>query len=480
MGSMIHRMTSLAAISLAASAAEPIDIGSRLEWFADSYLIETFDGAELRLHPPLPAETVLDFDKAWEGIHCGYVTVFLDDGRYRLYYRGMPAGSKDGTNDEVTCYAESKDGIHFEKPDLGLFEVKGSRENNVILAGAAPFSHNFSPFVDTRPGVPEAEQYKALAGTADSGLHAFVSADGVRWEQVPGGPLLTEGAFDSQNVAFWSEHEGKYVCYYRTWSEADFKGIRTVSRATSDDFKTWSAGTPMTFGDTPLEHLYTNQTQPYFRAPHLYAGIAARFMQGRRIVSNAEMRAMGGDAAYSGDCSDAVLLTSRGGNVYDRAFMEGFIRPGLGLNNWTSRTNYPACGIVPTGEDQMSMYVQRNYGQMSHHLQRMTMRLDGFGSLHAGYTGGQATSRPIRFEGKALAINVSTSAAGSVRIGLLDVDGNPIGGFSVNECDEIAGDRVERGVSWKGETDLAALKGKPVRLRFDLKDADVFAIRFHD
>ena len=470
-------LTTLASIS---RAAETIDIGTRLEWFADSFLVETFDGAELRMHSPVPAETVLAFDKPWEGIHCGYVTVLQDGARYRLYYRGMPAGSVDGTNDEVTCYAESADGIHFEKPNLGLFEVNGSRENNVILANAAPFSHNFAPFLDTRPGVAATERFKALVGIMDSGLHAFVSADGVRWEQVAGGPVLTKGVFDSQNVAFWSEHEQRYICYYRTWSEGGFSGIRTVSRATSTDFKTWGEDAWMTFGNTPLEHLYTNQTQPYFRAAHLYVGIAARFMPGRRIVSEAEMRAMGGEAAYSGDCSDAVLLTSRGGNAYDRTFMEGFIRPGLGLNNWTSRTNYPACGIVPTGEDEMSMYVQRNYGQKSHHLQRLTMRIDGFGSLHAGYAGGRATSRPIKFSGNILNINVSTSAAGSVRIGLLDADEKAIEGFTLEDCDEIVGDRVVRGVSWKGITDISALKGKTVQLAFELKDADVFSIVFHE
>ena len=468
------------ALASSSRSAEPVDIGTRLEWFADSYLIETFEGAELRLHSPIPAETVLAFDKPWEGIHCGYVTVFMDAGRYRLYYRGMPAGSIDGTNDEVTCYAESADGIHFEKPMLGLFEVKGSRENNVILSNAAPFSHNFAPFLDTRPGVPEAEKYKAFAGTVESGLHAFVSADGLKWEQAAGGPILKDGAFDSQNVGFWSEHEQRYLCYYRTWSEANFKGIRTVSRSTSEDFKTWTDGTPMTFGDTPMEHLYTNQTQPYFRAAHLYAGTAARFMEGRRVVSAEEMKALDGEPSFSGDCSDAVLLTSRGGNLYDRIFMEGFIRPGLGLNNWTSRTNYPACGIVPTGEDEMSMYVQRNYGQASHHLQRLAMRMDGFGSLHAGYAGGRATSRPLRFAGNVLNINVSTSAAGSVRIGLLDGHGQTIEGFAVEDCDEIVGDRIVRGVSWKGRTDVSALKGKPVRLAFELKDADVFSVLFHE
>ena len=220
---------------------------------------------------------VLCFDEPWEGAFCGYVTVLADGEKYRMYYRGLPAAGKDGSEAEVTCYAESPDGIHWEKPALGLFEVRGTRKNNVILHGSAPASHNFSPFLDTRPGVPASERFKALAGTQESGLLAFVSADGVRWRRIEDKPVFTKGAFDSQNVAFWSEAEGRYVCYFRTWSAGDYAGFRTVSRTTSPDFRGWSDPVAMDFGKTPAEHLYTNQTHPYFRAPHIYIAIPMRF-----------------------------------------------------------------------------------------------------------------------------------------------------------------------------------------------------------
>ncbi len=90
-----------------------------------------------------------------------------------------------------------------------------------MLAGMAPYSHNFAPFADTRPGIPAAERYKALAGTVESGLAAFVSPDGLRWRKLREEPVMRDGAFDSQNVAFWSSHEKCYVCFFRTWTEAD-------------------------------------------------------------------------------------------------------------------------------------------------------------------------------------------------------------------------------------------------------------------
>lgn len=461
--------------------AQPaVDIGSRLELFVDKHLIDTFEGASLRLHQPVPLETVLAFDKPWEGRYCGYVTVLKDGDLYRLYYRGLPNAGKDGSNAETTCYAESKDGITFTKPSLGIFNVEGSTENNVILADAQPYSHNFAPFIDARPGCPPEERFKAVGGTQESGLVGFVSADGTHWKKLREDAIIKMGALDSQNVVFWSQSEKCYVCYLRTFTKTEEGGFRTVSRTTSPDFIKWTDLTEMTYGDTPREHLYTNQTHAYFRAPHIYIAIAARFMPGRRILNAEQAAKVGSEGTYSGDCSDTILMTTRGGTQYDRTFMEAFVRPGIGLGNWTSRTNYPARCVVPTGDDTMSMYVQRNYGQPTHHLQRLAMRTDGFISVNAPYAGGSFRTRPFTFSGKNLVINYSTSAAGSVWVEVQDEAGAPIGGFAQADCDEIIGDEIARTVTWKGNADVSALAGKPVRLRFVMKDADLYSIQFHE
>ena len=462
---------------MAQGTSEPVHVGNRLEPLADNLLIDSLSNAVHALCPVQAGETVLRFDAPWEGRYCGYVTVFRDDSRYRMYYRGLPDPNKDGSDTEVTCYAESLDGRYWVKPILGIFETHGTRENNVVLAGRAPFSHNFAPFYDTRPGVPDAERYKAIAGTSEKGLAGFVSGDGLHWNLVKEA-MITKGAFDSQNVGFWSETEGCYVCYFRSWTEGDFGGFRWISRTTSADFLNWTEPVVMDKGAAPWEHLYTNQTQPYYRAPHLYVSIAARFMPGRKLVSDEEAACLGIQGSYGGDCSDNVFMTSRGGNRYDRIFMEGFIRPGLGPENWTSRTNYPGCGIVPTGKNEMSVYVQRNYGQPTGHLVRYPMRPDGFASVKAPYTGGEMTTKPLVFEGDTLQLNFATSAAGSMRVEVQDVDGKPIDGFSADQCDAFFGDFLDRPVHWNEGKSLAELAGKPIRLRFLMKDADLYAIHF--
>jgi len=467
-----------------ASAAPAIAIGRRRELFIDRELIGELRGAaRLQLAKPLDAGVALRYDKPWEGAFANYVTVIRDAGVYRLYYRGVPAAGRDGNPNEVTCVAESADGIAWRRPDLNFYEVRSTRPNNVILADAVPFCHNFSPFLDTRPGVDPQQRYKALAGTRETGLVAFVSADGLAWRKLRAEavfPASKEWRYDSQNVSFWSEHEHRYLLYFRSWKKSGKSGFRWVSRATSDDFVHWSEPVEMTFGDVPPEHLYTNQTAPYFRAPHIYVGVCARFMPGRQIVSTEQAAALGVDPGYYKDCSDAVVITSRGGSAYSRAFMEGFIRPGLGLANWVSRSNYPALNLVQTGPGTMSLYVNRNNGQPTACLHRYELRLDGLSSLNAGYSGGELITKPLTFEGSRLELNFSTSAPGGVRVELQDAAGQPLPGYTLDDAQELIGDEIERTCSWRNGESVAALRGQPVRLRFVLKDADVFSFRFRD
>jgi hypothetical protein len=310
-------------------------------------------------------------------------------------------------------------------------------------------------------------------------LLAFVSADGIRWRPLRDEPIFSRGAFDSQNVAFWSQREECYVCYFRSSKRIGQQRYRWISRTTSKDFVNWSDPVEMSMGDTPPEHFYTNQTHPYFRAPHIYVAVFARFMPGRRVVTEAEAAALGVVGEYSGDCSDAAFMTTRGpSHCYDRSFMESFIRPGRGAANWVSRTNYPALGVVPTGPDEMSLYVQRHYAQPSHHLRRFSLRTDGFVSVNAGYRVGEIITKPLRFAGKELVINFATSAAGGLRIEIQDASEKPIPGYTLADAVEIIGDEIERVVSFKSGSDVARLAGQPVRLRFVMKDADLYAIRF--
>lgn len=481
-------------IAAGALAEAPLEFSPRRELFVDDYLIDSMNGVRLQLQNPVYAGPAFTLDKPWEGSFCGYFSILPMDGGYRCYYRGLPDAFADGSDAEFTCCAESTDGISWTKPELGIHEFKGDSANNIILADSAPFSHNFAPFYDTNPACPPDQRYKAIAGTYNGneakgikgGLYMFVSPDGLRWTRTSDTPGITKGAFDSQNVGFWSESEQLYLCYLRTWSarDNDFGGFRSVSRATSKDFVTWTEPEQMTFGDVPEEHLYTNQTQPYFRAPHIYLGMAMRFMPGRKVLTPAQAESLGVyvdpanyEKGYASDCADAVLLSSRGGTEYTRTFMEAFIRPGTDLGNWASRAGMVARGLIQTGEAELSVYKQFHYAQPTAFLGRYTIRLDGFGSVHAPYEGGEFLTKPFRAVGDSLELNFATSAAGEIYVAVCDESGKPLEGYGLDECPPIIGDMVDRTVEWDDQS-WSALKGKAVRLRVTMKDADLYAINF--
>src|SRR5262249_44190257 len=180
----------------------------------------------------------------------------------------------------------------------------------------------------------------------------------------------------------------------------------------------------------------------------------------RRVLTDAQGKTLDVHAGGGGvrDISDGVLLTSRAGTTrYDFTFRESFVRPGIGISNWASRTNYPSSGVVPTGPPEMSLYVQRDYGQPTAYLERMTLRTDGFVSVNAPYDGGEFLTKPLKFSGRALEINYATSAAGGIRVEIQDEMGNPLPGFARAGCPEIFGDENERLGPWEGGSDVFGL-----------------------
>lgn len=480
------------------AANAPIDLGSRLELLVDRFLVERLEGISLKLAEPRPAGVALRYERVWEQVPTGTATIVEDGGLYRLYYTALPMDYKSESAESNLCYAESRDGITWTKPNLGLVEFRGSHDNNILMPGNTEdrFTANFAPFRDRRPGVPADERFKAVGGVWPKGVFVLASADGIRWRKWREQPVFTAGAFDSQNIAFWSEAEQCYVLFFRVFSGTDhtkiskweMAGYRTIAKTTSPDLVNWSAPQRMSFGDTPLEHLYENRTHPYPRAPHLYISYPMRFVPGRRFLSDEKLSKLKVLPSYlnitghthniPNEVSDTVFMTSRGGYRYDRTFMEAFLRPGGDEANWVSRNGIAATGTLVTGPAEMSVYVGQHYMQPTAYVGRFTLRLDGFASWHAPYAGGEVLTKPIKVSGTTLLVNGATSAAGSLRVEVQTEDGEPIPGYTLAESREMVFDSIEYPVRWAARNGLEALAGKTVRLRFVMKDADLYALRF--
>jgi hypothetical protein len=476
----LHSLCAAASLPLAAGltvhtlAAEgargAIDLGSRRELFVDDFLIERLSGAELKLHKPLPREVVFVCDAPWEGRHSGYFTLFADDGHFRAYYRGWDYTEK---RTPFACCARSEDGIRWVRPDYGLIEHAGSRTNNIVMSGPNEgATHNLTPFKDGKPTCDTASRYKAFGRNkqkAGSYLDAFRSPDGLRWEQIGDQPVTGRGAFDSQNVAFWDAEHGHYRAYWRPGG----KGVRSIATSVSSDFVHWEDETPLVYEHhTAQEHLYTCTVQPYARAPHLFLGFPTRFLPDPSVGNEATRDNAG--------TTEPVFMSSRDG-VKFRRWAEPVIPQTAPQDRMGNRANYMTLGVLqlPGDDRELSVYAtEAGYDLGPTRLRRFTYRTDGFVSASAPAKG-ELLTRPLRFDGKSLEINGRTSPGGFLQVEVCNEAGRALPGFEASQCVPLTGDEITWTVKWKGHPGLSARSGRPIRLRFLLQDADLFAMKFN-
>jgi hypothetical protein len=493
----------------AAGTTEAVDIGSRRELFIDAYLIDKIQGARQRLHHPVPREIAIVHDAPWEGTGSGYHSIFHDGEKYRMYYKAWHLEVEQGKLNTkrhplYCCYAESDDGIRWRKPELGLYEFNGSKKNNIIMIPGPVGSVKVDPghpavFKDENPAAKPDAQYKAIFRS--SGLLPYKSPDGFRWSPMTEQPILQGlGAFDSQNLAFWDPSIRKYRAYWRiftsgtttdkNWKPAGYRAIRT---AVSDDMLNWTQVKDITYTDSPVEHIYTNQIKPYLRAPHLLIGFPTRYIdrkwaESTKSLPDLEQRRLRSSSSerYGTAITEGLLMVSRDGLHFKR-WNEAFLRPGIQRpGTWQYGAQYIGWHLVetpsslPGAPNELSLYATESYwhGKGSA-LRRYTLRLDGFVSINAPMKGGELVTKPIRFAGDRLEMNLATSAAGSIRVEIQDADGNPIPGYELANCQEQFGDTLNLTVKWNKGNSLGDLAGQAVRLRFEIKDADLYSFQFN-
>jgi len=469
-----------------------INIGKNRECFFDDYLIDTEKTtAEFRVHNPVYRGPVMTHSEFWEGDGCDYHNFFYDDGIWRMYYLGWKMlGATDGI---WVCYAESKDGINWVKPHLGIVEYKGTKDNNIIM----PHSFdNFMVFRDDNPKCPPEKKYKAVAaGRVDDKrcLNSYYSADAIHFTK--GEPVTFDGAFDSLNVAFWDERTQKYMCYFRGFHDVETgdlasgiakQPIRDIRYIESTDFENWSDFKFLDFGDAEDIPLYTNLVQPYYRAPQMYIGFPTRYIQrpewngtfDELCGSEKRKARMVKSPRYGLTVTDCVFMVSRDGyhfKRYDEAFMPPLPENG---KNWVYGDCYPARGLIelpsdtPGAEPEISLFAYDNHwmGEPSNFI-RYTIRRDGFVSLHSGAREDTIVTKPFIYDGSELRINFSTSARGYMYFTLTAEDGTQAVSL------ETFGNTTDRRVVFD-ENAVKSMSGKPVTLSVRMRDADLYSIRF--
>ena len=182
---------------------------------------------------------------------------------------------------------------------------------------------------------------------------------------------------------------------------------------------------------------------------------------------------------------ETQLATSRDGIRWNRPTRQPFIAKGS-AGTFESQQIYAGVGLVRMG-NELSMYyggydVGHNEPNEAYNrtgvMSRATLRLDGYMSYDAGETTGMLTTRFLKYTGARLELNVKTDTNGSVKVELLDTELKPIEGFTASASDVITGDFLSKTVTWRGRQNLSATAGKPVALRFVMKNAKLYAFQF--
>lgn len=163
------------------------DLAGRTRFpFLDTRQVRDIQGAELRFHAAIKhGDPVVVADRPWElGTHLNG-SVHHDGRRFRMWYEPIPpAGERQGKPYYVVCYAESSDGIHWEKPELGVTEIQGTRKNNLVsMRGHCP------NVVDLGDNAPPERRYFGVT---------------VAWPPVSGVPELLNDARTSKLSSYWA------------------------------------------------------------------------------------------------------------------------------------------------------------------------------------------------------------------------------------------------------------------------------------
>ncbi len=452
---------------------------------------------------PVRRETVFTADAPWEEGRAHYFNVVFDGEKYHGYYLTCYADKKGKSEqtvallDSCVAYVESDDGFRWSRPVLGLCEWNGSKENNIILRSrdkiggeTGDFFDNFFVFYDTNPDCEPQKRFKALAYAHSYKLSAYSSADGIRFSF--DGILDVEGQFDSNNVCFWDDKIKRYVAYIRGFHDipdGDLNaGIRDARRIESKDFVHWTQPELITFNGTEDYPIYTNQIMPYYRNKDILIGFPTRYCERKEWTKNfdelcgRERRLQrlknAGHSRIALTVTDCIFMASRDGLNFDKCD-EAFITPGMEYaENWIYGNCYPAYFMKETqadnGNREISLLVG-HYHAMSYcdntradEFVRYTIRLDGFASYNAGFSGAKVLTKPFILEGDELYLNFATSAKGGIYVSIIDEEGN-----TATSC-EIFGDSDKRKVHFEGVS-LKRFTNRLVRLEFQMKDAKLYA-----
>lgn len=504
-----------------------IKIGLKRQLFLDDHLIGRMDNVYRVLHQPVkhPENPILVPEYPWEGTGASPHMVIYDEeeGIYKLWYTsfrvhdslpgfedlskvagihgknsveaaGLDIRQKKGgpLNVYSHCYATSTDGVHFEKPPLGLAPFPGSDEKTNLCPRKPALYDPHDPDPQKR--------FKAVMGTGDSSDRMGISwsPDGLHWTDHPDNPVLDKGLGAGRVI--WEERLNEYVGYFRpmpwlVYPERGSRGIRVLGRCTSTDFVQWTLPqddvvlVPDDQDDMGVEFY----NMPFFKYEDWYIGFLWIYYNYTH-TGNTDPESGGrpSDAEGLDKLMDSQLAFTRDGHdwtrVCDRQLFMACGKPGA----WDEMEIHPTSMIERDGE--LKIYYSgtiRGHGQRLSRVTETivegrevtgavglaTLRLDGFVSVNAGEDVGELMTRPFDLSsGEKVFIN-ARAPRGSVAVEVLDQYAEPLQGYGREDAIAFTGDAIDQELQWKERSGLQGMDGSPIRLRFVMKDAELYSFR---
>ena len=435
----------------------------------DQRIVERVENATLRVCKAEKdtGNPLFKEDKPWEVRYDNlYANVRRDpsSGLYQCWYSpfiveevtgNTPAADrtkttyKPGRREMGVCYAESRDGITWTKPELGLVEFEGSKNNNLVARGP----HGAGVYFDPRES-DAARRYKMFY--VDRGISGAFSPDGKRWSEAIRFPGI-EAAGDTHNNAIWVSSLDKYVGITRLWDRSAKQ--RLVGRTESSDFMNWTKAVEVMRADprSPDSQPYS---MPIFEHEGVFLGLVAMFHVPTDTVQT--------ELAWSPDTVRWERIDAGS--------------PVVALGPAGSPDSGCAYSAAPVFErNEIRIYYGGSNGPHGGWRDGFfclaRMRPDGFAAFQPSSAGspGVVVTRPVKVASADLRINAD-ARGGQLRVGVLESGGGP-GALSLNQAVPIQTDVLDGPCRWK-KGSLRSLVGKEVQFVFELRAARAFSFHF--
>ena len=490
----------------------PVDVQTRAQLFVDQLLVHESRRVAFTLHP---AEKHADnplvkADQPWEGWRVElFGTVLYDEQEklFKMWYTAEGAGQFEVPY--PTLYASSGDGVHWSKPLVGTERSRGGKHNVVTLAQQVNVMKDMTD--------ANAERRYKMVGNVDTarpvkGYFAFTSADGFHWKPhgtKPIAPIRLKSApahvGNGDNLtAYYDEQRRLYVAFPKIKAPIRGHYRRSYFKVISHDFEKWSEPELVLAADArddagALRRI--EEVRPLLDAPDdpalmrtefytvgFYPAESCTLCFISLLTVNNNARTFPRNQEGPGEVQLAV---SRDLSQWERPFRTPCIARGA-LNDWDSGFFMTASRAIRVADEIWLYYTGMNFthgspvlysaegtGRGTRYTASIGLakwKLDRFVSVDGPAEGGTLTTVPIVFSGSRLEINARVKDEGAVSVELLDAAGRSLPGFGLSV--PLHGDDLRHQVYWRGNPPVAELRGRPITLRFHLRNAELYSFAF--